>query len=51
MFMEDTGVYINKLSEELRLRKYPGQTEKAYVSIIKNFLESGLDIKKLANLL
>ena len=40
--MEDTQTYLNKLSEELRLRKYSRQTEKAYVSIIRNFIESGL---------
>src|SRR3989338_163208 len=33
--------YLNKLCEELRLRKYSKQTEKAYLNIIKNFLESG----------
>lgn len=33
--------YLNKLCEEIRLRKYSKQTEKAYVNIIKNFLASG----------
>ena len=40
--MEDTHVYLNKLSEELRLRKHSRQTEKAYLSVIKNFVGSGL---------
>jgi len=40
--MEDMQVYLAKLSEELRLRKYSGQTEKAYVSIIRKFIVSGL---------
>ena len=40
--MEDTQVYLNKLSEELRLRKYSKQTEKAYLSMIRNFIGSGL---------
>ena len=40
--MEDTQAYLNKLSEELRLRKYSKQTEKAYRSIISHFIESGL---------
>ena len=40
--MEDIQVYLNKLSEELRLRKYSRQTEKAYASIIRNFIESEL---------
>ena len=35
-------VYLNKLSEELRLRKYSKLTEKAYLSIIRNFISSGL---------
>ncbi len=41
--MEDTPAYLKKLSEELRLRKHSKQTEKAYTSIMKNFLESGLE--------
>lgn len=40
--MEDVDVYLQKLSEELRLRKHSRQTEKAYVFIIKRFLDSGL---------
>lgn len=40
--MEDVNIYLNKLSEELRLRKYSRQTEKAYLSIIRNFIQSGL---------
>lgn len=40
--MEDTNIYLNKLSEELRLRKYSRQTEKAYLSVIRNFVNSGL---------
>ena len=40
--MEEEGVYLTKLSEELRLRKYSRQTEKSYISTIKNFINSGL---------
>lgn len=40
--MEDVNIYLNKLSEELRLRKYSKQTEKAYLSIIGNFIRSEL---------
>ena len=40
--MEDIQVYINKLSEELRLRKYSRQTEKSYVSIMRSFINSEL---------
>ena len=40
--MEDAQIYLNKLSEELRLRKYSRMTEKAYLSIIRNFIQSGL---------
>ena len=40
--MEDMQIYLNKLSEELKLRKYSKQTEKSYISIIKNFINSGL---------
>jgi integrase/recombinase XerD len=40
--MEDADVYLDKLSEELRLRKYSKQTEKAYLYIIRNFMVSGL---------
>ncbi len=41
--MEEVEVYLNKLSEEIRLRKYSRQTEKAYLSVIKKFIESGLE--------
>lgn len=37
----DNAPYLNKLCEELRLRKYSKQTEKTYLNIIKNFLGSG----------
>ena len=40
--MEDLPIYLEKLSEELRLRKYSKQTEKSYISIIKNFINSEL---------
>ena len=40
--MEDTLVYLNKLSEEMKLRKYSRQTEKSYLSIIRNFIDSEL---------
>src|SRR3989344_8969641 len=40
--MEDMQVYLNKLSEELKLRKYSGMTEKSYLSIIRSFIQSGL---------
>ena len=39
--MKDNDIYINKLCEELRLRKYSKQTEKTYLNLIKNFLGSG----------
>ena len=39
--INDNEPYLDKLCEELRLRKYSKQTEKAYVNIIKNFLDSG----------
>ena len=42
MLIEENQAYFNKLSEELRLRKYSRQTEKAYLSIIRNFVNSGL---------
>src|SRR3990167_9102385 len=38
--MEDMHIYLNKLSEELRLRKYSKQTEKAYLSMMRNFIGS-----------
>ena len=40
--MEYMDIYLNKLSEELKLRKHSRQTEKAYTSIIRNFIGSGL---------
>ena len=40
--MEDMHVYLNKLSEELRLRKHSRQTEKSYTLIARKFIESGL---------
>ena len=40
--MEDSHIYLNKLSEELRLRKYSRQTEKAYLLITRKFIDSGL---------
>ena len=39
--IKDNEPYLNKLCEELRLRKYSKQTEKTYFNIIKNFLSSG----------
>lgn len=39
--IKDNGPYLNKLCEELRLRKYSKQTEKTYLNLIKNFLASG----------
>ena len=44
--MGDAQVYLKKLSEELRLRKYSRQTEKAYLSAIRNFIQSGLQPRK-----
>ena len=38
--MEDFQPFFDKLAEELRLRKYSGRTEKAYLSVVKNFLYS-----------
>ena len=40
--MEDIQNYLNKLSEELRLRKYSKQTEKSYISIMRKFINSEL---------
>ncbi len=40
--MEDAQIYLNKLSEELKLRKYSRMTEKSYMSIIRIFIQSGL---------
>ena len=40
--MEDMQVYLNKLSEELKLRKYSRMTEKSYLSITRSFIQSGL---------
>ncbi len=39
--MDDFQPYLTKLGEELKLRKYSSQTEKAYQQVIKNFLDSG----------
>ena len=44
--MEDNEIYLNKLVEELRLRKYSKLTEKAYLSTVRNFIESGLMPRK-----
>ena len=41
--MEENQEYINKLVEELRLRKYSRQTERSYIYIISRFIESGLN--------
>ncbi len=40
--MEDMQIYLNKLSEELKLRKYSRMTEKSYISININFIRSEL---------
>ena len=40
--MGDAQIYLNKLSEELRLRKYSRLTGKSYVSFIRKFINSGL---------
>ncbi len=40
--MEDIQIYLNKLSEELRLRKHSRQTENSYTLIVKKFIESDL---------
>ena len=40
--MEDAHIYLNKLSEELRLRKHSRRTEKAYTLITRKFIESQL---------
>ena len=42
VFMEEANIYLDKLSEEMRLRKYSRQTEKAYLSMIRGFIGSGL---------
>ncbi len=39
--MEDFQPYLVKMSEELRLRRHSPRTEKAYLSVVKNFLASG----------
>lgn len=44
--MEDEHIYLDKLSEELKLRKYSKMTEKSYTSIIRNFIRSGLEPRK-----
>lgn len=40
--MEDSKTYLNKLSEEIRLRKYSKKTEKVYLSAVRNFIKSVL---------
>lgn len=40
--MEENQLYLDKLAEELRLRKYSRQTEKSYIYLIKKFIKSGL---------
>ena len=40
--VNDNAPYLNKLLEELRLRKHSRQTEKAYLQAIRKFIESGL---------
>jgi len=40
--MEENQPYMDKLLEELRLRKYSKLTEKSYISLVKSFIESGL---------
>lgn len=44
--MDGPQIYLKKLSEELRLRKHSKQTEKAYTSLVKNFIESGLGARE-----
>ncbi len=44
--MEDMQAYLNKLLEELKLRKYSRQTEKSYLSIIRSFIQSELEPKE-----
>ena len=39
---ESNAFYTSKLSEEMRLRKYSKQTEKAYLSTVNTFIKSGL---------
>ena len=43
--MEDFQPYLDKLTEELRLRKYSGRTEKAYLYVVKNFLHSEKNVR------
>ena len=40
--MGDVEAYLEKLGEELALRKYSRQTGRAYSSVVRNFVESGL---------
>ncbi|MBS3117242.1 tyrosine-type recombinase/integrase [Candidatus Woesearchaeota archaeon] len=40
--MDGEAEYLQKLSEELGLRRHSRQTEKAYVSIVRSFLKSEL---------
>lgn len=42
LVMEENQPYLDKLSEELMLRKYSKLTEKSYLSIIRNFVNSDL---------
>ena len=41
--MGDVETYLVKLGEELALRKYSRQTVRAYSSVVRNFVESGLE--------
>lgn len=43
MCMGDVETYLQKLDEELALRKYSRQTVKAYSSVVHNFIQSGLE--------
>ena len=40
--MEGAELYLQKLTEELKLRKYSSRTIAAYLNLIKNFLSSNL---------
>jgi len=39
--MEDFQPYLVKMTEELQLRRHSPRTEKAYLSVVQNFLASG----------
>ena len=41
--MGDVEVYLEKLGEELALRKYSRQTARSYSFVVRNFVESGLE--------